>query len=54
MRHRSYHHLLSWFGENLRVIDFLADLFFNAFANSERSVACCATIKTAGYRQQLL
>jgi hypothetical protein len=35
-----YHHLLSWFGENPRVIDFPADLLFNAFADSERSVAC--------------
>ena len=49
-----YHYLLSWFGDNPRVIDFLADLIFNAFADSERSVACCGMIQTAGYRQQLV
>jgi hypothetical protein len=31
---------LSWFGDNTGVIDFLTDFFFNAFADSERSVAC--------------
>jgi hypothetical protein len=35
-----YHHSLSWFGDNPRVIDFLADFFFNAFADSESWVAC--------------
>jgi hypothetical protein len=34
------YHLLGWFGDNTRMIDFLVDLFFNAFADSERSVAC--------------
>jgi hypothetical protein len=49
-----YHHSLSWFGDNPRVIDFLADLFFNAFADSERSVARHGMIQTAGFRQQLV
>jgi hypothetical protein len=35
-----HYHSLSWFGDNTRMIDFLADLLFNAFADSERSVAC--------------
>jgi hypothetical protein len=34
-----HYHLLGWFGDNTRMIDFLADLLFNAFADSERSVA---------------
>ena len=36
----SHHHSLSRLGDNTRVINFPADLFFNAFTNSERSVAC--------------
>ena len=40
----SHHHSLSRFGDNPRVIDFVADLFFNAFTDSERSVACCGII----------
>jgi hypothetical protein len=36
----SHHHSLSRFGDNTGVIDFPADLFFNAFTDSERSVAC--------------
>jgi hypothetical protein len=35
-----HHHSLDWFGDNTRMIDFLAELFFNAFADSERSVTC--------------
>ena len=35
-----HYHLLGWFGDNTRMIDFLADLLFNAFADSERPVAC--------------
>ncbi len=36
----SHYHSLSRFGDNTGVIDFPADLFFNAFTDSERSVAC--------------
>jgi hypothetical protein len=35
-----HHHSLSRFADNTGVIDFPADLFFNAFADSERSVTC--------------
>jgi hypothetical protein len=31
-----YHHLLSWFGENTGVIDFLADLFFSGESSTQR------------------
>ena len=34
-----HYHSLGRFGDNTRMIDFLADLLFNAFADSERSVA---------------
>jgi hypothetical protein len=34
------YHSLDWFGDNARMIDFLPDLFFNAFADRERSVTC--------------
>src|ERR1700676_4327332 len=50
----SHHHSLSGFGDNTGVIDFPADLFFNAFADSERSVTCGGMILTAGFRQQRL
>ena len=40
----SHHHSLSRFGDNTGVIDFSADLLFNAFTDSERSVACCGMI----------
>ena len=40
----SHHHSLSRFGENTGAIDFAADLLFDAFTNSERSVACCEKI----------
>src|SRR5208283_2422725 len=31
---------LSWFGDHTGIIDLFANLLFNAFADSERSVAC--------------
>ena len=46
----SHHHSLSRFGDNTGVIDFPADLLFNAFADSERSVACRGIIWTADFR----
>jgi hypothetical protein len=50
----SHNHSLRWFGDNLRVIDFLANLFFNAFTDSERSVAGRGMIQAASFRQQFL
>jgi hypothetical protein len=35
----AHDHSLRWFGDNTGVIDFLADFLFNAFADSEHSVA---------------
>jgi hypothetical protein len=43
-RRRAVWKSFSRFGDNTGVIDFPADLFFNAFADSERSVACCGII----------
>ena len=35
-----HYHSLSRFGDNTGIIDLFANLLFNAFADSERSVAC--------------
>jgi hypothetical protein len=35
-----HYHSLSRFGDNTGVIDLFENLLFNAFADSERSVAC--------------
>jgi hypothetical protein len=36
----SHYHSLSRFGDNTGIIDLPANLFFNAFADGERSVTC--------------
>jgi hypothetical protein len=53
MRHRSPHHSLGWLGINPRVVHFVADLLFNAFADSERSIACRGMIQIARFHVRL-
>jgi hypothetical protein len=46
-----HYHLLSWLGNNPRIIDLITDLLFNASAYSERSVTRCGMIETARFWQ---
>jgi hypothetical protein len=45
------YHLLCWLGNNLRIIDLITDLLFNASAYSERSVTRRGMIETARFWQ---
>jgi hypothetical protein len=46
-----HYHLLSWLGNNLRIIDLIKDLLFNASAYSERSVTRRGIIETVRFWQ---
>ena len=43
-----HYHSLDWFGDNTRMIDFIADFLFNAFPDS--AFGCV----TSGFRQRLV
>ena len=49
----AHHYLLDWFRDYPGMIDFVWDLFFDPFADSERSVAHPGITETARVRQQL-